>query len=371
MGRSFPLHRLAPGLACLLLSAPAGADPRAPAPDPPAAHDLEAATPFVRRAAADAQVEWTLHATSDGQHPDGAEQEMLWLMNRARQDPGAEGVFLATVDDPMVQSALGYFGVLVPVLESEFDVLEPKPPAAFDARLYEAAYEHSLYLIANDTQSHDGQLARIADAGFHASEMRGNVYSYAESALYAHAGFNVDWGAGDGTGMQPERGHRQAVMSIDGDYTNVGLAVVAESDPATQVGPLVVTGDYAHASSRWADHYNRFVVGTVWQDANGNGRYDAGEGFAGVTVTPDAGPYFAVTSAGGGYAIPVLDAGSLALTFSGPDIPSRVERVDVGDTSVLLDHDPMAVPEPETIACAVTALLASAMTRHRRCRGPK
>jgi len=369
MGNSFRLRRLAPGLACLLLAAPAGAEPRTPAPDPPAAHGLDAGTPFVRRAAADAQVEWTLHATSDGQHPDGDEQEMLWLMNRARQDPAAEGVFLATVDDPMVQGALVYFGVSIPVLEAEFAALAPKPPAAFDARLYEAAYEHSLYLIANDTQSHDGQLERIADAGFHASEMRGNVYSYAESALYAHAGFNVDWGPGDGTGMQPERGHRQAVMSIDGDYTNVGLAV--ESNPATLVGPLVVTGDYAHASSRWADHYNRFVVGTVWQDANGNGRYDAGEGFAGVTVTPDTGPYFAVTSAGGGYAIPVPDAGPLAITFSGPDIPPRTEHVDVGDTSILLDYDPLAAPEPDTIGCAGAALFALAIARRGTRRGSR
>jgi hypothetical protein len=355
-------------LACLLLAAPAGADPRAPALDPPAAL-VESDAPLVRRAEASAsaaQVEWTLHATSDGQHPDANEQEMLWLMNRARQDPAAEGVFLATVDDAMVHSALGYFGVLIPVLEAEFVALAPKPPAAFDARLYEAAYEHSLYLIANDTQSHDGQLARIADAGFHASVVRGNVYSYAESALYSHAGFNVDWGSGDGTGMQAERGHRQAVMSIDGDYTNVGLAVVPEWNPATQVGPLVVTGDYAHASSRWDDHYNRFVVGTVWEDRNGNGRYDPGEGFAGVTVTPDAGPYFAVTSAGGGYAIPVLETGSLALTFSGSDIPTRTEHIDVADTSILLDYDPLAAPEPDTIACAGAALFALALATKRR-----
>ena len=80
--------------------------------------------------------------------------------------------------------------------------------------------------------------------------MRGNVFSYADIALYAHAGFNVDWGGNDGTGMQTGRGHRMAIMSIDGDYTNVGLAAVPESErPPPQVGPLVVTGNYAYAAT--------------------------------------------------------------------------------------------------------------------------
>jgi len=33
--------------------------------------------------------------------------------------------------------------------------------------------------------------------------------------------------------MQPDRGHRFAIMAIDGDYTNVGIAAVSESDSAT------------------------------------------------------------------------------------------------------------------------------------------
>ena len=360
MGSASPLLRFA--LAGLLFASVAQATPpQPPALDPPVVTATDAVAPSgPRRLAAGSgtQVEWTLHASADGSHPNAAEQCALWLMNRARQDPGAEGVFLATLDDADVHSALGYFGVNLDVLESEFDALAPKPPAAFDARLWEAAYQHSLYLIANDTQSHTDQFTRVADAGFHATSMRGNVFSYSESALYGHAGFNVDWGGSDGTGMQPGRGHRKAIMSIDGDYTNVGLALVPEWDPATDVGPLVTTGNYAAAATDWSDHYNRFVVGTVWHDENGNGRYDEGEGFPDVTVTPDSGPYFAVTSAGGGYAIPVLAAGTLALTFSGGGVATGAESVTVGATSVLADHDPMLAPEPGAIACAGVALLA-------------
>jgi hypothetical protein len=63
---------------------------------------------------------------------------------------------------------------------------------------------------------------------------------------------------------------------MDGEYTNVGLAAIAESSSATDVGPLVVTGNFAQAAT-YTDHYNIFLVGTVWHDANSDGDYDPGE----------------------------------------------------------------------------------------------
>jgi hypothetical protein len=347
-----------------LVAAGVRADPGAPALDPPAvAADPEA--PSLRRQAAtsDARIEWTLHKSAGGEHPDADEQALLWLMNRARLDPPVEGFFLATLDDAGIQSALRWFRVDLDALQDEFDAIAAKPPAAFDARLHEAAWEHSLHLIANDAQNHDGQFARVAAAGFHYGAMRGNVFSYTDSALHGHAAFNVDWGSSsDGTGMQSGRGHRRAIMSIDGDYTNVGLAAVRESNPGTRVGPLVVTGNYASARTSYADHYNRFLVGTVWEDANGNERYDPGEGFEGVRVTPDAGEFFAVTAAGGGYAIPILAPGTFAVRFAGGGVPARTQTVAVGATSALLDY---TVPEPGAAASSAVALLALLALRRR------
>ena len=347
------------GLATAVQAAPQG-----PALDPPVAQGAGASAaggPSHWAPSASGQVEWTLHRSADGQHPNAEEQCSLWLMNRARQDPAAEGVFLATLDDSNVQSALGYFDVDLDVLEAEFAAIAPKPPAAFDARLWEAAWQHSLYLIANDAQNHNDQFTRVSQAGFHAAGMRGNVFSYSESALYGHAGFNVDWGGNDGTGMQTGRGHRKAIMSTDGSYTNVGLAMVPEWSAATSVGPLVTTGNYAQASTSWPDHHNRFVVGTVWHDQDGNQRYDEGEGMPGVVVEPDAGPYYAVTSAGGGYAIPLLAAGTYQLTFTAAGLGARVESVAVGASSVLVDADPAtfaAAPEPAAFAAAGVACAA-------------
>ena len=283
--------------------------------------------------------EWTFHKTADDAHPDGNEQQFIWLMNRARANPTQEGVWLATMDDPQVDSARDYFAVDLQLLQDEFAGYGVKPPAAFDVRLYNAAQEHSQYLISIDAQNHDGQFDRIDGSGFKYTSARGSVFSYSETALYGHAAFNIDWGySSDGSGMQDGRGHRKAIMSIDGNYTNVGIAAVPESDAGTAVGPLVVTGNYCYANANYSDHYNRFLVGTVWEDGDGDSMYDPGEGIGGVTVMPDQGTYYAVTGSGGGYAIPVLSAGSYQVTLSGLGIPGgSVSTASVGTESVLLD----------------------------------
>ena len=282
--------------------------------------------------------EWPYHKTLDSAHPDANEQQLMWLMNRARANPTAEGIWLATVEDPRIISAINFFKVDLDILQNEFATYDPKPPAAFDVRLYHAARSHSEYLISIDGQNHDNQFDRIADENFVFTQARGNVFSYSKSALYGHAAFNIDWGAGDNSGMQPGRGHRLAIMSIDGEYTNVGLAVVNESNPSTEVGPLVITGNYCKANTSAIDHHNRFLVGTVWTDTNNNSFFDLGEGIGGVRVTPDHGTFYAITSDGGGYAIPLTEPGVYEISFSGDAIEGElVETIMVGDDSVLLD----------------------------------
>lgn len=315
--------------------------PRSAAPNPPRAKvDVESpSTPRAVTAPTAPTTEWTLHKTADGLHPDDNEQAMMWLMNRARSDPAQEGVWLATTDIPDIASGRSYFGVDIDMLQAEFASYDAKPPAAFDARLYNAAKAHSEYLISIDEQNHDGQFDRISDAGFSYGggsgySARGSVFVWADSALNAHGAFNIDWGGSDG-GMQESRGHRKAIMSIDGDYTNVGYAMVAENDPQTSVGPLVTTGNYCHANESQSDHYNVFIVGTVWRDSDEDELYDPGEGIGGVTVMPDSGDYYAVTGDSGGYAIPILADGEYLVTFSGP--ASGQGTVTVSGESELLD----------------------------------
>jgi hypothetical protein len=308
-------------------------------PNPPTANRGIAEVPSLaatpRQTAA--AIEWTYHKTSDNQHPDGNEQQMLWLMNRARSDPAAEGFWLATEDDPDIAVARTFWGVNVTVLQNDFAAIPAKPPAAFDVRLYNAAKAHSDYLISIDSQTHNGQQQRVDAASFEWQSWAGIVFSYSDHTVYGHAGFNIDWGSGP-NGMQDPPGHRNAIMSVSGNYTNVGYAVVAESNPNTDVGPQVITGNFCYANTGFADHYNRFIVGTAWEDTNSNNQYDPGEGLAGVTVMPDKGTYFAVTGNSGGYAIPILANDTYTVTFSGGDLSDTITRaVTIGSSSVLLD----------------------------------
>lgn len=334
----------------------AGADlvvPRAPALDPP--HETTSETELSRRLplprSATPNIEWTLHKTPDGTHPDGSEQQMLWLMNRARINPSGEGEWLATSDLSEIAGGRDYFNVDTELLQEEFDAIAARPPAAFDVRLYDAAEAHSLDMIARDSQDHTGQLEAIAENGFSYWSVRGNVFYYATSALNTHAAFNIDWGGTDASGMQPGRGHRMAIMAGDGNYTNVGLAVVAKPNGNSYQGYYAVTGNYCEARTSEENHHNRFLVGTVWDDLNANELYDPGEGLADIIVTPDQGPYYAVTAAGGGYAIPVTAAGTYDVTFTGDALAGSYTRsATVGSESALLDlcitYEPAPPEEP-------------------------
>jgi hypothetical protein len=322
---------------------------QAPEPNPPAFYRYLPEAP----AAATAEsfrapspipsVEWTYHKTPDNLHPDGNEQQMVWLMNRARSNPPQEGIWLAWLGsggDTLITRACNnppYWVVDIGVLQNAFAAIQAKPPAAFDVRLYYAAKDHSDYLISINAQSHTGQTVRVHDAGFEwGSYIAGVVFSYSLNAVYGHAGFNIDWGDGP-YGMQDPPGHRNALMSVTGNYTNVGYAVVPETSSTTTVGPQVITGNLADADTGNPDHFNRFIVGTVWEDTNSNGQYDPGEGLAGVTVMPDSGTYYAVTGNSGGYAVPA-DAGTYTVSFSGGEIVGAYTRsVAVGTSSVLQD----------------------------------
>ena len=286
-----------------------------------------------------ASIEWVYHKTAGGAHPDGNEQQMVWLMNRARTDPSREGAYLANTGHPGVVGAVRFFRVSLTALQAEFDQIVARPPAAFDRRIYEGSRVHSEDLIARDAQDHNNQFSRIADAGFQLNGGNASVYAYSDDPVHAHAGFNIDWGydGGDGTGMQPGRGHRDGLMGESRATTNVGIAMVPESNPKTSVGPLVTSIVYATARNGVANHYNRFLVGTVWEDANDNGFYDPGEGLAGVRVSPSLGDFYAVTADSGGWAIPALQAGDYQITFSGGELAQPQQRVaTVGSSSVLV-----------------------------------
>jgi hypothetical protein len=218
--------------------------------------------------------------------PSPLEQELFMYVNRLRTDPQAEyDALIASTQplaahDPEVDFALRYFNVDGDLLRSQWNSLAPVAPVAWHASLYEAAHFHNQAMIAAQTQAHvlpggpnPGQ--RIQNAGYNWNTYAENIFAYAKSPLYAHAGFAIDWGFGPG-GIQSPPGHRQAIMG--GAYREVGIALTETGSQS--FGPQVVTQNFASRSNIG----NPYVLGAVWNDLNDDGWYSAGEGLGGVRI---------------------------------------------------------------------------------------
>lgn len=75
-----------------------------------------------------------------------------------------------------------------------------------------------------------------------------------------------------------------------------------------------------------------FITGVVYQDTNGNGFYDPGEGIGGIRVDVPGSNFFAITSPSGGYSVPVPGDGSYTATFSGASLTTTQQPVSVANS---------------------------------------
>ena len=239
-------------------------------------------------------------AVYDFGNPTAEEQLYLELINRARANPAAEGARLAAITDPDVLNAYAQFGVSLALMQSEFNALPAVPPLAPNASLTTSARGHSAWMLANAMQSHDETnpantpWTRMTAAGYTYSTAGENVYAYAKSVGFGHAGFEVDWGPGGTGGMQSGRGHRMSIHSAN--FREIGVGVALGTNGA--IGPQLVTQDLGARSPSPI-----FATGVAYYDLNGNNFYDIGEGIAGLTVTVSGASYSCVTAAGGGWSI--------------------------------------------------------------------
>ena len=246
------------------------------------------------------------------------EQQMLYDVNRVRVAPQGELNYLFTSTNPKlvtrdsgVNFALSYFSVDTSKFLSEWSALQSVPPLAFNENLYSAADGHNAAMIAADTQSHqlpgeESLGTRAVNAGYTSlSRVGENVYAFAETEFYGHAGFLIDWG-------NATPGHRNNIMNSN--YKEAGIRISAENNSATSVGPLVITQDFG---SRFADTNSR-MVGVVYSDSNTNSRYDAGEGIGGATIsiTGASGTFFTTSLDAGGWQYQ-LPAGAYTVSVTG------------------------------------------------------
>lgn len=282
-----------------------------------------------------------LQAPAEVFDPSALEQEMLEHLNRMRMSPQAEleilftDVDTATARDPDARLAMTVYQDPSPEeIAADWAALSAASPLAWNASLYDAAYDHSNLMVQYDSQSHllPGELSvrdRLANAGYEGSAVGENVFAYMNNVFHGHSAFSIDWGV-------PDRSHRDNMMAST--FREVGISIVAEEESQTQVGPLLVTQDYG--DGRYLD--DSYLLGVVWDDVNGNGWYDAGEGYSGVEVLIEGtgGSFTATSMTAGGYQTVVPD-GLYTVTAYGGQLPSPmiVRDVLIGDDNVKVDFE--------------------------------
>ena len=271
--------------------------------------------------------------------PSSREQYLLELINAARLNPAGEGQMLASITDSEILRYYAYYKVDVGQMSTAFNGYAAKPPLAFNAALMASAAEQSAYQANAGVQTHnsaDGTTfdKRITAAGYQWSGLGENVYAYAENPFFGHVGLIADWGV-------PDLDHRANILNLDANVPTFREIGISCADTTIKdFGPLVITEDFGTPQ----DATVAYVTGVIYQDTNGNGAYDEGEGFGGVTVTPDAGNYYATTNAAGGFVIPLPASGSgtLTITATGGGLgATRVKTVNyTAGTNVKVDFTP-------------------------------
>ncbi len=287
--------------------------------------------------------------------PSPYEQEMLEMINRMRMDPQGElGRLIKSFSpyleawDPRVTTALSVFSYpKASQLRSEWAKLDAAAPLAWNSSLYVAATAHNYLMLWEDTQSHQVEergelplLERVLAAGFESAykdDPQGggsvawvseNVYSYGRDAYqefsacsYSHAAFALDWGV-------PDHAHRDNIMNPA--FTDVGISMLRDDYPNTNVGTWLTTVDFGAADTSSLGS-GAYLLGVVYDDLNGSGYYEAGEGISGAAITVrrlDSGESQTIdltSFQAGGYQI-FLENGSYSITVSGSGVEGEPGR---------------------------------------------
>jgi len=280
--------------------------------------------------------------------PSAAEQYMLELVNRMRQNPQNELDLLLSNADSEVGQALEYFKVDRQILSEQWRKLEPVAPVAWSEQLHDSAETHNELMVYYDRQAHNlpnelGLLERVEKTGYQVAKVAENIFAYPESVFAGHAGFAIDWGDTE-TGIQDPAGHR--ITLVNGDYREVGISIVEENDPDTKVGSLLITQHFGiDRAAAWSGD-DLWLLGVVYDDRVYNDDfYTPGEGWGNVIVEAQSDEtdkiYTTQTWGSGGYQLK-LPSGTYTITFRGDFdrdgvTDAVVQRTTIDNGNIKLD----------------------------------
>jgi Cysteine-rich secretory protein family len=267
------------------------------------------------------------------------QQYMLELINRARANGGAEATRLGlsglqegppnyngelwTIQNsnqplswsPLLQNSSQTQATNLNNADQFFLGVDPHtfggmPPAQ---RIAAAGYSAAAYTGPTTNPSHffPGQENIAEEVSSGSGPYTGS--KLVTAVLNAHNGLFTDQST-------PSRGHRNTMML--GFFREIGIGISVGTDNQNNPGQpngtwnsLYIVQDYGTQTGS-----TPFITGVVYQDINGNGFYDPGEGLAGVRVDVAGANFYAITTSSGGYSVPVPGNGSYSVTFSGGSV---------------------------------------------------
>ncbi|MBE9067875.1 hypothetical protein IQ260_14570 [Leptolyngbya cf. ectocarpi LEGE 11479] len=275
--------------------------------------------------------------------PNTFEQYSLELLNRFRIDPLNEYDRLVNSGDADVDSAISFFNVNLALLESQFLALAPAAPVAWSTLLHDSATTHNNLMITFDQQSHNlpgepGLLQRVQNAGYNPQTVGENIFANSKSAFHGHAAFVIDWG-NTPTGIQNPPGHRNSM--INPAFREVGISIVPENDPNTNVGPELVTHHLA-TSQELNSSNESWLLGVAFRDTDDDDFYTPGEGLDNVTVnitgiTNNSFSTSLSTQSAGGYQALLPENASYNVDFLRDGNIVKSETIALGTENLKLD----------------------------------
>jgi hypothetical protein len=319
-------------------------------------------------------------------NPSPEQQYMLELINRARANGGAEATRLVGFANQGEPPFPGGLQEGPPNINGQtFTIANAAQPLSWNPLLYNCAQNHSKLLNDNDQfflgvspHTFGGMTPeqRINAAGYAmnlSTEYNGPTTAGGFFPGPENVAENVSFGSGPFTRSKltatilnqhnslftdqsvPGRGHRMSMMLTYWREIGIGVSAGKDNGQGNTWDSLYTVQNFGKLANS-----TPFITGVVYQDTNGNGFYDPGEGIGGIRVDVPGSNFFAITSPSGGYSVPVPGNSNYTATFSGGAIGNQQKPVTVSNLNVKLDLVAPVSAAPTLLANVSTRLPAAA-----------
>jgi MYXO-CTERM domain-containing protein len=253
------------------------------------------------------------------QVPSNDEQALIYEINRARENPVRYAV----------ENGLG----------SLLNSVAPKPPLAVNAFLVDSASFHAEEMANNDYFGHQSQVdgrwpnQMAIDEGY-ALPYPGNTNNIESLAAGYSTILTALRGLIEDAGVNPP-GHREHLLAT------------GSGESFWNTHREIGTGYATNAASTYVRYYaihtarvnlsDLFLTGVVYNDANGNGRYDSGEGIGGVTISD--GTNSTLSNAAGGWSLATVNGSYTVTATGGAYVGTGTANVTVSGSNIEIDFE--------------------------------